>query len=205
MSYRQRLFGLPAPIGQPVECNLLRIEHRNMRWPRRLLKDGQVEDRLLLRPDRSSSNGQRRSLPHKSRCVHPWRRDHHDRKFSRPLMNLRDPHVTLQVFRQGNCDCCRCLFRFHNPHTEPFQLRPKPAADFIRVLLAQGRMIRYINRHSARARGCHNLPRQLLLGAAPVQCKRGRNHEKQEWQAAGTRERLELPGAEQDISAMGEL
>src|ERR1700756_732672 len=137
MSDRQRLLLLPASIAEPVECDFLRVKHRDVRWSRRFLEYGDVENALFLHPQRKLPDRQGCGLNHKCRCIESLCRSHDDGKVTRTLMNLGQPDIALQILGERDLDRCSRLVRLDRAHTECFQLCPQTTADLVRIFLPQ--------------------------------------------------------------------
>ncbi len=171
MDDAQSLLLLPLAALQPVERNFLRVEHRDARGCRVFLEHGNVENRVVLRPQRDLAQAERHRLMGCRRTRRTRRRYHHHRSLARALANLRHPYIRRGIFGKRNRNRRGRLLGFYKAKSEPFERRAQTILNNFALPLAEGRAV--LNREGDCAGPGHrnNLARQLLLGPAPV-CRR---------------------------------
>ena len=108
------------------------------------------------------------------RCVTwQWRTgarrgNHHHRRLVGALMNLRDPDVVSQVFRERNLHRGRGLIGIDKLQARGRQLVSQPAADFVKVGTAEGRPVGDLQAPPRPAGDGRDLCAPVALRAQPV-------------------------------------
>ena len=132
------LVELPPAILKAVERDLLRREDGEVRHARHFFKDRDVKDPIILRPERSFADDDRRRFVQSPGHVRAREADHHNGGFIGALMDVGDPDIVLKILRKGDGDRRCSLLWGDKAEAVALELSAKTTGDFVRVFLREG-------------------------------------------------------------------